>query len=386
LRGYANANLNFVRISQLKIRNFRNLSDINLKPNKILNILVGDNGQGKTSLIEGIFFLSALKSFRTGKVTDLVQHNQNGFLIDGRVETETAVSSIDLKIKIEDKARKLFVNEKPTTASNFISKLRTVVFSPESLASIKLGPEARRDLVDHGVIQISEDAAKGHLEFLRVLRQRNACLKQIRDGDLAIGSGEDILESLDPLFLNAATTVTAERLKFLDYLFSKIENLLEEITGESNTLQFSYKSSKGPWLERTNSELLHRLRDELKSLDRVQAERSAGVTLTGPHRHDVTFLFNGNDSRIYCSQGQQRAVILAFKIAEIVYHSETFGSYPLLLLDDVLSEFDETKRRFLIELLCKNEAQTFLTTTDHNHYLEGSAVFTVDAGRVSPKD
>jgi recombinational DNA repair ATPase RecF len=153
----------------------------------------------------------------------------------------------------------------------------------------------------------------------------------------------------------------------LDRIFVKTEAILGKITGEAVTLKFQYQSGQKPWTQRGLKEIQGRLCDELLAPDRVRAEVATGITLTGPHRHDLSFLFNGNDSRIFCSQGQQRALILAFKIAEIVYHSEAFGSYPLLLLDDVLSEFDESKRRFLIEFLQSNEAQTFLTTTDQSH-------------------
>lgn len=371
-----------MRVTGLNIRQFRNLSEVEVTPDKVLNILVGDNGQGKTSFIEAIYYLSTLKSFRTGKSLDLIQKNQGGFLVQAKIESPLQLDLI-LAARVEEKSRKLSINEKPATASNFATKLRTVVFSPESLGAIKSGPEARRELIDQAVFQTSEVAAVAQREYSRALRQRNACLKQVKNGEVAPEVGEDILQSLETNFLAAGTAVIEERLGFLDRLFRKVDGILEKITGEKATVKFDYKSSSEPWLERQKEAILDRLRDELNSKERRHAERSTGVTLTGPHRHDIRFLFNENDSRIFCSQGQQRALILAFKIAEIVYHSEAFGSYPLLLLDDVLSEFDEGKRRFLIEFLRNNEAQTFLTTTDQTHFLKGSQVFHVEAGRIT---
>jgi len=380
LRGHAHAHLS-VRVTGLKIRQFRNLNEVEVIPEKGLNVLVGDNAQGKTSFIEALYYLSTLRSFRTGKTADLIQKNQNGFLVQGQVESEGHLD-LSLEARVVEKARKLTLNEKPATASSFVTKLRTVVFSPESLESIKSGPEARRELIDQAVFQTSEVAATAQRDYSRVLRQRNACLKSVKTGEFSPEVGEDILQSLESHFLAAGVAVIDERLKFLDRLFKKIERKLEKITGEAAAINFTYQSSHMTWAERKKDELFDRLRGELNSKERRHAERSTGVTLTGPHRHDITFLFNGNDSRIFCSQGQQRAVILAFKIAEIVYHSEAFGSYPLLLLDDVLSEFDEGKRRFLIEFLKNSEAQTFLTTTDQTHFLKGSRVFHVRAGQV----
>jgi DNA replication and repair protein RecF len=383
LRSHAYAHLILpVKVSRIKIRQFRNLQSIEVVPDEILNVLVGDNGQGKTSFVEALYYLSTLKSFRTGKTADLVQKDQNGFLIEADIQVSSNIN-MTLNVRVEDKSRKLFVNERPTMTSKFATKLRAVVFSPESLSSIKSGPEGRRELIDQAAYQLSERAAQGQRDYSRALRQRNACLKQVKNGELTPDIGEDILGSLESNFLSAGAEVIEERLLFLDKIFPKIDGILEKITGVKDSLKFNYQSSHGPWVERRKDAILDRLRAELNAVERRHAERSSGVTLTGPHRHDVSFLFNGNDSRIFCSQGQQRAVILAFKIAEIVYHSEAFGSYPLLLLDDVLSEFDEHKRRFLIEFLRNNEAQTFLTTTDQTHFLKGSRVFQVEAGHIN---
>jgi DNA replication and repair protein RecF len=372
-----------VRSTKLIIRQFRNIADVTLTPHPILNLLLGDNGQGKTSLIEALYYLSTLRSFRTGQTADLIQIGKDGFLLEAEFEEKDVQNH--LKIKIEEKKRKLILNEKPVGASRFTANLRTVVFSPESLGSIKSGPESRRELIDQATFQISERAALAQIAFSKALRQRNSCLRQIRDGEIPSMQGLGILESLDPLYIHAASEVIDERLIFLEKIFGKIEEIFNKITGETSSVTYAYKSSRGNWDLRHFIEIQNRLRDELMSFDRRASEMAAGVTLTGPHRHEINFVFNGNDSRIFCSQGQQRAVILAFKIAEIVYHNEAFHSYPILLLDDVLSEFDDRKRNFLIEFLKNNEAQTFLTTTDQIQIFRGSKIFDVTAGKISSR-
>ncbi len=373
-----------MRVSQLRIRHFRNIKDVELLPHSTLNILVGENGQGKTSFIEAIHFLSSLKSFRTGKTLDLVEKGQNGFLVEALVDDSSKMTT-QLKVRIVEKTRSLHLDEKIISASQFTGRLRAVVFSPESLASVKAGPEGRRDLIDTALLQLSQEAARAQRDFSKALRQRNSCLKNMKEGALTEKAGADILESLEPLYLHAATRIIKERLDFLDKIFLQLPEIMTRITGQKVDLDFHYSSSSESWTERSEGAIFDRLCGELKSPQRVRAEKAVGTTLTGPHRHQITFLFNENDSRIFCSQGQQRAVILAFKIAEIVYHSEAFRSYPLLLLDDVLSEFDEAKRQFLINFLKQSQAQTFLTTTDQNVDINlnetGSTIFKVNEGQ-----
>ncbi len=371
-----------MRLEKLSLRNFRNIQHLEFEPSPVLNVIFGNNGQGKTSLIEGIYFLSALRSFRTHKTTDLIQFEKDASQIDARIGSREVKVPMKLKVRFQQGERKTFTNEKQVSSSRFISNLRTVVFSPESLGAIKEGPNQRRELIDQAVFQVSEVATEGQILFSRSLRQRNALLKQISEKKIPLQEGREILESIDEVYLKASTQVTRSRLEFLDKLLPSMGAILGKITGEKISLELVYESGKENWSERGEIDIFSRLSKELKALTRRVAEESLGTTLTGPHRHDVTFLFNGKDSRFYCSQGQQRALILSFKIAEIVYHRRAFDSFPLLLLDDVLSEFDENKRHFLVDFLRSNEAQTFLTTTDQTKLLQGGSVFRIEAGRL----
>jgi DNA replication and repair protein RecF len=376
-----------VRLKRLRLSHFRNIANVDFEPTDALNFFVGDNAQGKTSLIEGIFFLSTLRSFRTTKTVDLIQTGEPAFQLEANVDTKSAFpqknpQTLDLKIRAGTVERKVWLNGKATTASKFAGRLKVVVFSPESLSAIKSGPEARRELVDTAVFQISEQGAVAQAQFARALRQRNAALKQIRDGQISPQKGRQVIESLDLGFVNLAAEVTTERLKLLDEIFVLQQEVLSSILGHKIDLKFTYPSGGREWTQRGLDQVRARLIAELDDPTRRATEEALGVTLTGPHRHDLAFLFNGNDSRIFCSQGQQRALILAFKIAEIVYHSKVFASHPLLLLDDVLSEFDEQKRRFLIDFLRKHDAQTFLTTTDSTQALQGCSICRVTAGRI----
>jgi DNA replication and repair protein RecF len=347
-----------------------------------LNLLHGDNGQGKTSLIEAIHFLSNLKSFRGAKTKELISHGEEATQINAHFTEEN--SSTWLKIGLSDSQKKIQINEKPSTATSLRGRIRCVVFSPDSLAAIKYGPELRRELVDEACAQLWTDASYAQRQFAKVLRQRNALLKQIKMELIDPKKAYSLLEALDVPYLSWATEITHYRLNLLSSLDNSIKTILLKLNeGNDADYSFEYLSKDTQW-ESIEKDYIHtRLQSELTDSARRVAEAQSGTTLTGPHRHDIKLLFNEKDSRIYSSQGQQRALILAFKIAEIMYHRSSFGSYPLLLLDDVLSEFDEKKRRFLVEFLRDHEAQTFLTSTDPDDKLTGSSRFKLVAGQVT---
>jgi DNA replication and repair protein RecF len=376
-----------VRLKKFSLRQFRNINEIEINPDKALNVFIGENAQGKTSLLEGIYFLSTLKSFRPGKLTDLTKVGSDRFQVEGILNIDgVANQTTDLKVRFEELKKKTYLNEKLIPAGKFISTLRVVVFSPDSLAAIKYGPELRRELIDQAVFQISKKAAQAQEFYAHAVRQRNACLKQIKNGILEKNQGREVLGSLEPAFLRLASEVTYYRLEFLDSIKESMAEIVTKIMGTTVNLDFAYKSEEKNWEERGYSAIHDRLLRELEIIGRRASEEAIGLSLVGPHRHDLAFVFNQSDSRIYCSQGQQRALILSFKMAEIVYHGKAFDSYPLLLLDDVLSEFDEKKQNFLVDFLRDHEAQTFLTTTDQTQILSGCQMFHLTAGTLKNLD
>ena len=371
-----------MRLAKLSLRQFRNIQDLEISPGPSLNFLVGDNAQGKTSILESIYFLSTLKSFRPAKLLDLTKSGFESFQVEAEISSDLKDRVQRVKVRVQGLQKRLLVDEKPVIASKFRSNLRVVIFSPDSLAAVKYGPELRRELIDQAFFQISTKAGDAQEEYGRALRQRNACLKQIKNGLIDLGQGRKILESLEPGFLRLASEVTFYRLELLDALRENVIEIISQIMGTTVNIAFAYESDDRIWSERDYSSIQSRLERSLKDEAKRKNEEVLGLSLVGPHRHDLSFIFNNADSRIYCSQGQQRALILSFKMAEIVYHGKAFVSHPLLLLDDVLSEFDEAKRRYLVDFLSAHEAQTFLTTTDRTLILEGCPCFQIKAGKL----
>jgi len=380
-----------MRLERFVARQFRNLNSVELACEPKLNVLIGHNAQGKTNIIEGLHVLSTLSSFRHATTTQLIQEGFEESQLEGRVYVDNKVDKFhDLRVRLAGVRRSCSVDDKIVDPGRYTTYLKAVVFSPESLMAIKTGPEARRDLLDEALAQVSSSAVQARWEFTKTLKQRNALLKQLKNELISLNYAREMLETLDLFYIDASSRLTWERQNILLALQPIALETLAQILGEPDTaLLIEYTDSQESWfnavsLDQVKQRFLVAVSDE----KRRRAEEALGTTLTGPHRHDVRFVFNGKDSRIFASQGQQRALILAFKIAEIVYHGSTFGSFPILLLDDVLSELDEKKRNYLIEFLRSNEAQTFVTTTD----LESAellnreshcAVFRVEQGKVS---
>lgn len=254
------------------------------------------------------------------------------------------------------------MNEKNTTQVNKYLP-RVVLFSPESLSIIKESSDERRQIVDQ-LIEMTQIQGKNIItDFKKALRARNRILKDYRDEKIDRLTVQQTLESLNPIYLKFASAVTYLRLKSLNEIKNDVDLQLKKIDTKNNiSFDFEYIISD----QKVTDFSLENVQNLLSKrvLELASAELSSGVSLVGPQKHDVIFLYNGKDSRFFCSQGQQRSIILAFKMAQIVYHQKVHGFYPILLLDDVLSELDQNKQAALILALNEIQTQTFLTTTD----------------------
>jgi DNA replication and repair protein RecF len=238
-----------------------------------------------------------------------------------------------------------------------------VLFSPESLLAIKQGPEARRTLLDDVVMTHAPSSFKIIKEFRRALKTRNRVLKDFKRGLTPRDQAHDLIESIDPLFLPLAVELTTARLESLRALQDDFSRAIRFVLERQDVdISVEYLISQQNALVWSRSDLLSAMHK--RSIELRSQELESGQSLIGPQRHDIRILFSGKDSRFFCSQGQQRALILSFKMAQILYHHRSYEVYPFLLLDDVLSELDPVRRTNLVKFLRDIPAQIFLTTTD----------------------
>lgn len=344
-------------LESLQLKNFRNYEDIDITFSKGINILIGDNAQGKTNLLESIYVLALARSHRTSKDNEMIQFGKEASRISGSVKTER--SRFPLEIILSKQGKKAKVNHLlQRSLSDYIGHLKVVLFAPEDLSLVKGAPSERRGFIDRELGQINAVYLYHITQYNRILKQRNQYLKDIRRHPSK--RDEVYLEVLTEQLAIEASEVIKERVWFIENLEKWAQVIHEEITQEQETLHISYQTSVKEETYTDTEALFVSLMDHYRK--NKERDEEQGNTFTGPHRDDISFYINEKDVQIYGSQGQQRTAALSTKLAEIDLIKETTGFYPVLLLDDVLSELDDHRQTHLLKAT-ESKVQTFLTTT-----------------------
>lgn len=346
---------------KLRLVNFRNYRDVVVSFSPRVNVFLGENGQGKTNLLEALFLISQGDSFRYGDNSTLISSGANEAHVQALITQNDLVYK--LKLSITKSRKVLTLNDKKTRSTDIRKLFASVVFSPESLSSIKEGADYRRELLDELLITFDRKNADLIADYRKALKTRNKVLKNHLEGLQDSFITNNLLDSLNPQFLRLAADLTYARINALKGLSKEFNNAMQYISNNFTVdISVDYLVSEQNAANFSREEVYFSLEKRIKELR--NAEFSSGTSLVGPHKHDIVFLYGQKDSRFYCSQGQQRAIILSFKMAQIVYHRKAHGTYPVLMLDDVLSELDKTKRDALITFLHEINTQIFVTTTD----------------------
>lgn len=344
-------------LSTLTLHNFRNYPDLSASFSPGLNVVYGENAQGKTNLLEAIYFLATGRSHRAGRDQELVRHGADRLRARAWVVRQTG--ELDLEIEYGQDTRKaLKINGMPERRiANLVGKLAAVFFSPDDLQLVKGPPAGRRRFLDIELSQVSSTYLHHLVVYNRVLTQRNALLKQIAEGR----SQAAILDAFDDKLLDSGTQLIARRARAVERLAEIAARYHAQVTGGSEqlTLTYSAPSISGPIP--AEPEVRTRLADQLSRHRSEEIRR--GQTLVGPHRDDLLLAINGQEARLYASQGQQRTAVLALKLAELEFMREQIGESPVLLLDDVASELDPNRRHFLLHAVDEG-VQTFVSCTD----------------------
>jgi DNA replication and repair protein RecF len=382
-----------MKFKKIRVKNFRNFSALELHPGPRVNVFFGENAQGKTNFLESIYTLIRGKSFRMSEPENLLMHSQvkdekmsEFAAIEGQIEKNKLNHKLQFLLTTKDK--KILLNDKKVSRSSLNREFSTVLFSPESLSVIKNSEKERRDLLDELIVSVFHQKAHIVEDFKRALRQRNKLLKDLKDGVLEINRDNVVfLDSLTQNYLKLSTEVVMLRLAALEQMKDNLQAALSYVFEDSNVeIAVEYLISGQIYRENDEIQLYNAMYNRWLQLK--SAEIKTGLSLVGPHKHDIRILLNEKEARFFCSQGQQRLIILAFKMAHIRLHFDVHGVYPILLLDDVLSEIDEKKRMKLIEYLETINAQIFITTTENTvlKYLDSKilSVFDVENGFITP--
>lgn len=322
--------------------------------NKKTNIIIGKNAQGKTNLLESIYICATGKSFRTSRDREIINFEKNQAYIGSNMNIGKYEKFIEIKME-RNKTKRIRINK--TELKNYkelYSGLNVVAFSPEDLILVKGGPGERRSFLDMEITQIKPVYGYNINRYNKVLFQRNNLLKTNK----LHGNNKGLLEIFDLQLAKLGTDIIIERNNYVNEL-SKISNIIHKnITLCGEELKLDYISN----IEIIDNKSLM----EKKYIEELNKNTNKDIELAstqlGPHRDDIMITINNNDVKIYGSQGQQRTVVLSIKLAEVELIKNQRGLYPVLLLDDVFSELDIERRKYLIKSF--KDIQTFITVTD----------------------
>jgi len=336
----------------LEVQDFRNLNG-SFNPTGGLNVLVGDNGRGKTNWLEAIHFLSTTKSFKTAKPQEAIRFGKDLAIVRGRVRQSDEISR-DLQIAIQPTSKILSVNGKKETLHEYLSELYAVVFNSDALEIVRGHPESRRHFLDDAIVSLHPPFVQTFADFSRVIKQKNSLLQNARDNEYSLEKIGEMLDPWNEQLATLASRIHKGRVRIVERLN---EALQSRLFGEER-IEIRYLSSLEGKGDLTDYESL--LRERLKL--RVQAETIAGHALVGPHRDDLEILFDERELRKFGSAGQQRSALLVLQLANIEIFNATRGEYPLFLLDDLDAELDYRRIGQLLEFL-QGKTQTFVTTS-----------------------
>ncbi len=345
------------------LENFRNIKKADIEFSPGFNVLVGENAQGKTNLLEAIFYASVGRSFRAKSINEMIMFGEKR----AQISLEYVLDSKQRPDKLEftflgDKKKTVQKNNlKIEKMSDIVGSFRAVLFCPEHLALIKDGPSERRSYLDIAISRISPKYIHSLQRYSYFLKQRNALIKDAwRDRSVFDATVELWSEKL----AQEAAVISKMRLEFTDRISMLVDSYFCDMMNEKERTEMIYRGSAG--IERDmyfDIELTKKRYTELL-MSSHDKEISAGATLFGIHKDDVDIKLNGKNARNFASQGQQRSLALAMKLAEGEICKQEFGDYPVFLFDDVLSELDETRREYMI--LQASDKQVIISTCEQD--------------------
>lgn len=354
-----------MEITNLKLLNFRNFDKLDLNFSKNKNIIIGNNGVGKTNIVESIFVLALTKSFRTNEDELLVNENSDFYKIEGTIKSNFVNN---YKIIYQEKNKVIKINNnKINKFSDYISNINVILFSINDLKLIKDTPSTRRKLINLEISQLNNDYITYLNYYNKILKQRNTYLKSLYNKVI----NYDYLDIIDNQLIDYGIKIYEIRNEFI----IKINDILSKIYISLGGFEGLYINYKNDYMNKS----LEDIKKDYKN--NVNKDISLGSTQIGIHRDDFIFSMNNKDIKNFASEGQQKNAIIAFKLSELNIFFEIKKEYPILILDDLFSELDLKKIENILNYLSEN-IQTFITTTDlkkiKKKYLKNSKIFKIN--------
>lgn len=361
-----------MKIISLKLKEYRNCRDVELDLNSKKTLIIGKNAQGKTNILESIYFLSTLKSQRTSNNLEIINFESKNVEIVAEIEKNNVLIEAAFSYN-DNKKRELKINGLKTNPKNYKSILKTVLFSTEDLLLLRGTPEDRRKWLDLAISQIYPAYDDRLSKYNKIRIQKNNFLKEYN-------RNETLLEVYNEQLAVLGSNIIYLRKKFLKEIEEKAQLKHQKIS-KTEKLSISYYCNfleEETEIEEISENFKQKLQ-ERKDLEIIRAQ-----SLVGPHRDDIIFYINEQEATKFASQGQQRTVVLSLKLAELEIITQKIGESPILLLDDVLAELDEIRQNYLLQTIDKN-TQTIITSVDtllfDEKFLEGVRIYKIEDGK-----
>ena len=354
-----------MKILKAKLVNFRNYSKLNLEINDMVNVIYGDNAQGKTNFLEGLYYAAFCFPFRTKIDDDVIKFGEKEFLTEVEYQDNYGKNKLVVKKTQEQKKNKkiMTLNDNNISGKEHYGLLNIVLFGPDDLQIVKGEPSLRRKFLDMEIAQINKYYYQLLVQYNKLLAQRNRFLKNNKE---VPNVNLQELNSWDEQLAKVAAEIYKIRQENLSKINAISSEIYHELTGKQESFLVNYVLKSAVTEENNenqlnNAEIVEFYHKELQKRQKLDLLR--GYTSIGPHRDDLLFQVDGNNLRAFGSQGQQRSAALALKLAEVEFIKEKKEEYPVLLLDDVMSELDENRRQQLLKFIT-GKVQTFITLND----------------------
>jgi DNA replication and repair protein RecF len=361
-------------LAAIEATNFRNLSG-RIEWGPRLNIIYGNNGQGKTNWLEAIYILARTKSFRTQRLQEAIRFGEELAVVRGTVTTGNDLQR-DLHVSLHDNSKTIFVNAKRETLQRYLTHLQIFSFTAADLDVVRGMPEARRRFLDRGISSLKPAYLRTLSDYNKVIKQKNRVLQLANENDLGPDKVEDLLAPWNDQLVRLGVLIHQAREEYVAGLNAALERQLFE-RRDVTTRYVSSLEGKG---DLSDYESLLRSRIGL----RMAAEVAAGHALIGPHRDDLEIHLDGREIRVYGSSGQQRSALLLLDLAAISLYNSHANEHPVFIIDDVDAELDERRIRHLLEYL-ESRTQTFITTSKRSHveeFFSRACVYEIEEGKV----
>ena len=357
-------------LSQINYNNFRCLENKKIDLDRNFNLIYGKNGQGKTSLIEAVHFLATGKSFRTKKNKELIKYNWNRVTVFGKYinknENENTIA-----VDVNEDKRDFYINRMKNNYIEYVGLLNIISFIPEDIELIVGNPSIRRNFFNYEISQAKKNYLKSIVDFEKILKTRNKLIKDKKTED-------EIYKIYNEKFIEEGLNIILYRREFIRSLSILLNLNYRKLFDEKSELKLKYECFLGNIEKQSREELREKF--EMQCRKKMEREKYLGFSLLGPQKDDFVFELNGKNAKMYSSQGEKKSIIFSLKVSEIDMLVKEKNEYPIFIMDDVASYFDEIRKKSILNYFVNKKIQCFITSTE-DLGIKGKKII-VDRGKV----